>query len=117
MLPKLQKIRRGVTPPHFNSSVRVIISKSVYACNLFLLIFFLFFPREVLNASRDGLILWFNNVLPALLPFIVIINLLTIYGFTRLISKWLTPFMSKVFKLPGAGCFALITGFLVDLIF
>jgi len=64
----------------------------------------------VLNASREGLILWFNNVLPALLPFIVITNMLAIFGFVRHLSTWLSPFMYKVFRLPGAGCFALITG-------
>jgi len=75
-------------------------------------IFLLFFPREVLNAARDGLMLWFNNVLPALLPFIVAVNLLTTLGFVRLVSIWARPFMAAVFKLPGAGGFALITGLL-----
>jgi len=64
----------------------------------------------VLNAARDGLVLWFNSVLPALLPFVVAVNLLTALGFVRLMSVWLKPFMAVVFKLPGAGGFALITG-------
>ncbi|MCL2360925.1 MAG: hypothetical protein FWC73_03810 [Defluviitaleaceae bacterium] len=54
--------------------------------------------------------LWFNNVLPALLPFIVIINLLTSMGVVRTISAWASPIMKYVFKLPGAGGFAFITG-------
>ena len=104
------KSRPKVSLKQSYSTLRVIVSKSIYMCNLFLLLFILLFPREVLNASREGLILWFNNVLPALLPFIVITNMLAIFGFVRHISKWLSPFMYKVFKLPGAGCFALITG-------
>jgi len=79
-------------------------------CNLLFVIFLVFFPREVLSAARDGLLLWFNNVLPSLLPFIVAVNLLTALGFVRLISAWVKPFMRVVFNLPGAGGFALITG-------
>ena len=97
----------GVSPPY---SIRVIITKSIYMCNLFLIIFLIIFPREVLNAAREGLLLWFNNVLPALLPFIVAVNLLTAMGFVRLIGSLTQPFMAAVFKLPGAGGFAFITG-------
>jgi len=73
-------------------------------------ILILFFPREVLSAAREGLLLWFNSVLPALLPFIVAVNLLTALGFVKLISTCAQPFMMAAFKLPGAGGFALITG-------
>ena len=97
----------GVSPPY---SIRVIITKSIYMCKFFFVILLLIFPREVLNAARDGLGLWFNNVLPALLPFIVAVNLLTAFGFVRLLSRWARPVMAAVFKLPGAGGFALITG-------
>jgi len=64
----------------------------------------------VINSARDGLLLWFNNVLPALLPFIVVVNILVAIGFVRHVSAWASPFMKTVFKLPGAGGFALITG-------
>jgi len=90
--------------------IRIILTKIIYLCNLILIIFILFFPREVLNAAREGLLLWFNSVLPALLPFIVVINILSALGFVRLVSIWAQPFMATVFKLPGAGGFALITG-------
>jgi len=54
--------------------------------------------------------LWFNNVLPALLPFVVIVNMMTSLGVVRKISFFINPFMKTVFKLPGAGGFAFITG-------
>jgi len=88
----------------------MIVPKIIYVGNIFLIIFILLFPRYVLDAARDGLVLWFNNVLPALLPFIVAINLLAALGFVKLVSMWLQPFMRAVFGLPGAGGFALITG-------
>ena len=101
-------LKVGVSAP--NSTIRVIISNIVYVCNLLILIFLFFFPRDVLSAAREGLMLWFNNVLPALLPFIVVVNMLAALGFVRLVSTWASPFMTTVFRLPGAGGFAFITG-------
>ena len=92
--------------------IRVILTKIIYSCNLIFVVFILFFPREVLSAARDGLILWFNNVLPALLPFIVAVNILVSLGFVRLVGIWAQPVMKVVFGLPGAGGFALIAGLL-----
>jgi len=103
----MQKL--GVTAPY---PIRVILTLIIYASNIFFVVFLLFFPRDVMSAARNGLILWFNNVLPALLPFIVTVNLLNALGFVRYISRWAEPFMAVVFKLPGAGGFALITGLL-----
>jgi len=81
-------------------------------CKLLFIIFLLKFPQEVLFAARDGLLLWFNNVLPALLPFIVIINMLSMMGAVKKVSNLAGPLMKAVFRLPGAGGFALITGLL-----
>jgi len=81
-------------------------------CKFLFIIFLLKFPQEVLSSARDGLMLWFNNVLPALLPFIVVINMLTALGTVKTVSKWANPFMKSIFRLPGAGSFALITGLL-----
>ena len=81
---------------------------------LFLLIafklFFIAYPSVVLPAAREGLTLWLNNVLPALLPFMVISNMLTAMGYSRLVGNFFAPIMRKVFALPGAGGVALVTG-------
>ena len=73
-------------------------------------VLFLVFPSIVLAAAREGLVLWLNNVLPALLPFMIITNMLVVLGFAESIGKILAPVMKKVFGLPGAGGFALIVG-------
>jgi len=72
--------------------------------------FFLIFPEVVLIAAREGLSVWFNNVLPALLPFMIITNMLVSLGFAQLIGRTLSPVMKRVFGLPGAGGIALIIG-------
>ncbi|MDR1665330.1 MAG: hypothetical protein LBR83_10510 [Clostridiales bacterium] len=73
-------------------------------------VFLIFFPTEALAAAREGLLLWFNNVLPSLLPFIVGINILRGAGAVRFIGEILSPVMRPVFNVSGAGGFALITG-------
>jgi len=73
-------------------------------------VLFLLFPGVVLAAARAGLLLWFNNVMPALLPFMIIANLFIGLGFARFLGQFLQPLMKRVFCLPGIGGFAFIVG-------
>ena len=66
-------------------------------------VFLIIFPREVLGAAREGLILWFNTVLPSLLPFVVGINLLKAMGFIRFVGELISPLTAKLFGVSGAG--------------
>jgi len=84
----------------------LIITILILTFNIFLLIF----PRIVLAAARDGLLLWFNNVLPSLLPFMIATNMLILLGFVNYAGKVLAPVMRFLFKLPGAAGFGLVTG-------
>ena len=68
------------------------------------------FPRESVAAARDGLNLWLNNVLPAVLPFTIGANLLIALGAAGFFGAFLEPLMRRVFGLPGAGAFALVIG-------
>ena len=68
------------------------------------------FPQDAVAAAKDGLLLWFNNVLPALLPFIVGINLLMGLGTLSRFGKFLSPVMRPLFGVSGAGGFALAAG-------
>jgi len=71
---------------------------------------FLAHPDVVLAASRTGLLLWFNNVLPALLPFMIITNMLMSLGFAEFFGKFLAPIMRKIYNLPGPGGVAFLIG-------
>lgn len=68
------------------------------------------FPGDSLNAAKAGLGLWFDNVLPALLPFAVGVGILRETGALRFIGVLLEPVMYPLFRVPGAGGFALISG-------
>jgi len=73
-------------------------------------VLFLLFPTTVLTAAREGLFLWLNNVMPALLPFMIVTNMLIATGFARHLGNLLAPVMRRVFGLPGAGGFAFVIG-------
>ncbi|MDR3240064.1 MAG: hypothetical protein LBT44_08275 [Clostridiales bacterium] len=67
-------------------------------------------PSEIVAASRAGLLLWFNQVLPSLLPFMIGVQILSALGFVRFIGTLLSPVMEPLFGVPGEGCFALAAG-------
>lgn len=67
-------------------------------------------PTEMITASREGLLLWFNQVLPTLLPFVVGVNMLAGLGFIHFMGALAAPVMIPIFNVPGAGAFALLTG-------
>ena len=86
--------------------------KAVLSAVFFLLFFMFFFPELTLEASREGLLLWFRTLLPTLLPFIILSNFLI--GF-NCIEKILNPFRriwSFFFGLSPYGAYVLILGIL-----
>lgn len=73
-------------------------------------IFVIFYPNEIIKSSFDGLSLWFNIVLPSLLPFVICANILTNLGFVEILGIFLEPVMQKVFGVSGNGAFPFISG-------
>ena len=81
----------------------------IFVIALFNLFLFLF-PKEILNSSRNAIILWANNILPALLPFLIGTNILIKTEIIDLISFFFEPIMMRIFKISGSGSFAIISG-------
>lgn len=77
---------------------------------LFLILLLLSFPTICLQAAQDGLLLWFNKVLPSLLPFMIIINILVPLNGLRHFIKWCAPLANKLWHLPGESFFAFLLG-------
>lgn len=90
----------------FSSNIGIIIPIIVALFNIFLIAN----PTEMISAGKDGLLMWFNQVLPTLLPFVVGANLLAGLGFIHFLGVLAAPVMVPVFKVPGAGAFALLSG-------
>lgn len=68
------------------------------------------YPDHAFEASLDGLRLWFEIVLPALLPFFVLSEILLGLGVIRAIGVLLEPLMRPVFRIPGEAAFTLAMG-------
>lgn len=79
-------------------------------CAIFL--FLLLFPTNAVTSARSGLMLWFQVILPTLLPFMILSRLLVetnaISGLTFLFAG---PF-KKLLGLSKSGTFVVMTGFL-----
>ncbi|MDO4337577.1 MAG: hypothetical protein Q4C91_05745 [Eubacteriales bacterium] len=79
---------------------------------LLLLLFLLCYPQEALSASREGMKLWLNTLLPTLLPFLILTGFLI---HTNGVEKILAPFgrfWKKVFGLSPSGAYAFLLGML-----
>lgn len=96
----MSKIKRVV--------LTVTIPLLVVAVNTMIILF----PKDMLEAAREGLNLWLFNVLPALLPFVIGVNLLTGLGAAQFIGVLCEPVMRRVFRVSGAGGFPLVMGML-----
>ena len=79
---------------------------------LILFALIILFPGVILEGAQAGLLLWFNTVLPALLPFLILSNLLlgspAIQGLARFTGRFLRP----LFGVSDYGSYVMLTGFL-----
>lgn len=79
----------------------------LFCLTIFLIIYSFFFPENTVNAAKNGLVLWFQQILPALLPFTVLSavliksNFLTSFkGNAAFIATLLTLVCGFVFGFP-----------------
>ena len=83
----------------------------LFVCGL-LILFLLLRPALAEDAAADGLLLWFQALVPVLLPFFILSRLLIsldgVSGFTRLFY----PVLHRLFGCSRNGCFCLAVGFL-----
>lgn len=55
--------------------------------------------------------LWWQNVVPALLPFFILSELMQKLGIMKALAIWLEPLMQPLFRLNGAAAMAVLMGF------
>ncbi len=78
---------------------------------LLLTIFMIISPKSTVNAATDGFKLWYNILLPALLPFFIVAELIVNLGLIRFIGVFLEPIMRPLFRLPGSSSVVIVMGF------
>jgi len=87
------------------STVIRVLGLSLLALGMFI------YPQEVLSSAGGGLALWWRFVLPALLPFFILSELLMAAGFVHFLGVLLESFMRPVFRLPGKAAFVVAMGY------
>ncbi|PQP80130.1 nucleoside recognition protein [Paenibacillus sp. PCH8] len=67
-------------------------------------------PKDAFDASIQGLDIWWKIIFPAMLPFLMLSQMLTAFGFTHAIGALLGPLMQRWFRLPGNAGLAIAVG-------
>lgn len=68
------------------------------------------YPEDGVNAAVGGLKIFWEIVLPSLLPFFVLSEIMLGMGVVHFIGVLLEPLMRPLFNVPGVGAFALSMG-------
>ncbi len=76
------------------------------------LVVMLCFPMETFHGATNGLLLWFQTILPTLLPFMILSNLSIRTNCVFYISRAIRPFIQKLFHVSDDACYAVLIGFL-----
>lgn len=78
---------------------------------IFAIVIILLSPQTVIDGVRTGIELNLYSVIPSLLPFMVLTNIMLKYNLCEYISCIFKPVLSKIFRVSSNGCFATIIGF------
>jgi hypothetical protein len=70
------------------------------------------YPAASFQAAQRGLQTWWEIVVPSLLPFFIIAELLMNLGFVAFLGTLMNPAMRPLFNLPGSSGFILAVSYL-----
>ncbi len=68
------------------------------------------FSKQNLAATKNGLLLWANSVVPSLLPFFIATELLSQTNVVSSLGILFNKFMKPIFNVPGVGAYAFLMG-------
>lgn len=68
-------------------------------------------PAVSMQAAVRGIAIWWDVLFPALLPFLVISELMLGFGIVHFFGTLLDPLMRPLFRIPGIGGFVMAMGF------
>lgn len=91
---------------------KLIINYFYIVALLFCLLLFVFIPDIAMLSFSQGIRLWATKVLPALLPFFILVRLLSYTTFSRSIGKFLTPITNKLYGVGGVAGYIYIMSIL-----
>jgi len=79
---------------------------------LFLIVCILTHSQLSLAYALMGLQLWFEKMIPALFPFMILSGIMVRMNLTGIFSRLLYPVIRPFYKVSSNGCYAMIIGFL-----
>ena len=89
------------------------MKKRLSICIIMLFILFiLIYPADCVAAAANGLVLWYENILPALLPFTIFSNILIQSGYLNDIIRVCSPFLGRLFFHHPQAAYPIVAGFL-----
>lgn len=77
---------------------------------LLLITLFILYPKLCIEGAKDGLLLWFQKLLPSLFPFIVLINSLSSLDILLKGCSRISPFTKRYLGISGQGFFTFVLG-------
>lgn len=79
---------------------------------LFLSVMLLFFfcPSLCFSGAKSGITLWINTVIPSLLPFLLLSNIVLEAGLLPYLSELIYPLFGPLFGVSKNGCFPILIG-------
>ena len=79
---------------------------------IFLFLIMISNPSLTFEGASAGLLLWFQIVLPTLLPFFILTNVMIQSNSIQYISNVCHPLFHRIFRVSSNGSFAILAGFL-----
>lgn len=93
--------------------MRNFIKKTFYFILLSLLFFcMIIFPKVTVSFASKGLMIWFQTMIPTLLPFMILSSLLIQLGLHRTICRLVSPVLSPLFRVRSDCIYCIFFGFL-----
>lgn len=84
----------------------------IFLCLIVIAGYILCCPTDAVTAAAKGLLLWYERVLPALLPFAILSNILIDSNYLYCLTKPLQKIVHPILPVSEAGSFVLLSGFL-----
>ena len=82
------------------------------ACSIFMLIIILLYPIQSFEGGKAGLNLWFQTMIPTLLPFIILSNIMVAINATDSLAVFLSPISKRLLRISKQSNYAIILGML-----
>lgn len=91
----------------------VIICSVCYTCAFLLITFCILTNSQIsLAYALNGLNLWYNNMIPALMPFMILSGTLIRMGLTEGFTTLVYPVIKRIFHVSRNACYVMLMGFM-----